>query len=190
MHNWLGDALAMQMLGPVALFAALFAATFILEDVATVAAGLLAGQMTIAAPVALVAVLLGTLLGDLALYAIGRWLGRSGLAQRLRARNGGRGEALIRKRGLIAVVAARFVPGTRLPVFFGSGVVQLGLVPVALTLAATTAVWTPALFFASRSAGSMMGPRFSPTFLAVAAVLLLAAYLLPKFIARRRAIHG
>ena len=190
MHNWLGDALAMRMLGPVALFAVLFAATFVLEDVATVAAGLLAGRMAIAAPAALIAVLLGTLLGDLALYAVGRWFGRSALAQRLRARSGGRGEALIRKRGLLAVVAARFVPGTRLPVFFGSGVVGLGLLPVALTLAATTAVWTPALFLASRGAGSMMGSIFSPAFVAVAAALLLAAYLLPKVIARARAANG
>ncbi len=190
MHNWLSDTLAMQMLGPIALFLALFAATFVLEDVATVAAGLLAGQMAVDPLSAGIAVVAGTFLGDLALYAAGRWLGGTSFAQRLRARSDGRGEAMIRRRGLMAVVAARFVPGTRLPVFFGSGVVQLAFVPVALVLAATTLIWTPALFWASRKAGTMMGPLFSPGFLAVAAVLLIAAFALPRLIARYSATHG
>ena len=190
MPAWLDNALTMQMLGPVALFAALFAATFVLEDVATVAAGLLAGQMAIDPFAALVAVTAGTFLGDLALYAIGRWLGGTALARRLRARSGGRGEAVIRRRGLIAVVAARFVPGTRLPVFFASGLAQLAAVPVALALAATTLVWTPALFWASRKAGTMMAPGFSPAVAAVAVAALGVAFLLPRLIARPRATNG
>lgn len=190
MSNWLADTLTMQMLGPVALFAALFAATFVLEDVATVAAGLLAGQMAIDPVAAGVAVVAGTLAGDIALYAVGRWLGDTALARRLRARSNGRGEALIRKRGLIAVAIARVVPGTRLPVFFGSGVVQLAAIPVILTLAATTLAWTPAIFWASHAAGSMMGPAFSPAFIAVAAALIGAMLLLPRLIARIRASNG
>jgi len=185
--NWLSEAVSMQMLAPAAVVAVLFVATFVLEDVATVAGGLLAGQMTVGGAEALAAVLAGTVAGDLALYAVGRWFGRSAFAARLRARSGGRGEALIRRRGLFAVVVARFIPGTRLPVFFASGVVGMGAVPVALTLTATTLVWTPALFWTSRAAGTVMGPSFSPPFLAVAAVCLAAAFLLPRFIARFRA---
>lgn len=187
MHNWLSDILGMQMLGPVALFVALFAATFVLEDVATVAAGLLAGQMAIDPAAALVAVLAGTLAGDVALYAVGRWFGSTALAQRLRARSDGRGEALIRRRGLFAVVAARFIPGTRLPVFFGSGVVGLAFLPVTVTLAATTLIWTPSIFWFSRSAGTTMGSAFGPTSIALAAALVLGAFALPHLFARLRA---
>lgn len=185
MDNFLADLLTQQMLTPLALFAALVVATFVLEDVATVTAGLLAGSMTIDPVVALTAVIAGTIAGDLALYAAGRWFGGTNLVARLRERAAG-AIAGLRRRGLIAVAAARFVPGSRLPVFFGSGVVGLPPGSVTATIVGTTLIWTPALFFASSTAGNSLFADLTPATLPLAAGLLAAALLAPRLIARLR----
>jgi membrane protein DedA with SNARE-associated domain len=189
MDNFLADLLAAQMLGPVALFLALVAATFILEDVATVAAGLLAGQMVIDPIAAITAVVAGTVIGDLALYAAGRWLGGTRLAARLRARSSGGVEDQLRRRGLIAVAAARFLPGSRLPVFFGSGVIALPFLALAGTIVITTLIWTPALFFASSQAGGAAFAVVMPAKIALAAGLLAFLFLAPRLMTQLRSAH-
>lgn len=186
MHNWLEMMLGSAMLPPLLLFAALVAATFVLEDVATVAAGLLAGRMSIDPVVAITAVVAGTIAGDLALYAVGRWLGTTRLAAQLRARTDGSAEARLRRHGLLAVAVARFVPGTRLPVFFGSGVVRTPFALIAAVMAGTTLLWTPVLFLASSHAGASVLAVVTPTTLSLAAALLAAVFLAPGAIRRLR----
>lgn len=186
MDNFLAELLASRMLGPAALFLALVAATFILEDVATVAAGLLAGQMVIDPMTAVTAVVAGTVIGDLALYAAGRWLGTTRLAARLRARSSGGVEAQLRRRGLIAVAAARFIPGSRLPVFFGSGVIALPFIALASTIVITTLIWTPALFFASSQAGGSVFAVLTPATIALAAGLLSLVFFAPRLLNKLR----
>lgn len=186
MNNFLAELLAAQMFAPAVLFLVLVAATFVLEDIATVAAGLLAGQMAIDPLTAVTAVVAGTIAGDLALYAIGRWLGGTALAARLRARGDGRVEAQLRRRGLIAVAAARFIPGSRLPVFFGSGVIALPVAALTTTIIATTLIWTPALFFASSQAGGALFATLTPTTVALAAGLLALVALTPRLVTRLR----
>lgn len=190
MDNFLADVLAAQMLGPAALFLALVAATFILEDVATVAAGLLAGQMLIDPVTAITAVVAGTVIGDLALYAAGRWLGGTRLAARLRARSSGGVEDHLRRRGLMAVAAARFIPGSRLPVFFGSGVIALPFLALASTIVITTLVWTPALFFASNQAGGAVFAVVTPATIALAAGLLALVFFAPRLVNQFRSTHS
>lgn len=187
MHNFLAELLSAQMLTPVALFAALVVATFVLEDVATVAAGLLAGRMAIDPITAVAAVIAGTIAGDLALYAVGRWLGGTSLAARLRARSSGNVEAGLRRRGLFAVAAARFIPGTRLPVFFGSGVVAIPALALTLTIVATTLLWTPALFFASSQAGGTIFAALNPATVALAVGLIALVLFAPRLVTRFRA---
>ncbi|WP_310473856.1 VTT domain-containing protein [Sandarakinorhabdus sp.] len=186
MDNFLADLLAAQMLGPAALFFALVVATFVLEDVATVAAGLLAGQRVIDPATAITAVVVGTVVGDLALYGVGRWLGGTRLAARLRARGSGGVEAQLRRRGLLAVAAARFIPGSRLPVFFASGVVALPVVALTTTIVITTLIWTPALFFASSQAGGTVLAALTPATIALAASLLALVFFAPRLVTRLR----
>lgn len=184
MHNFLVELLTAQMLTPAALFVALVVATFLLEDVATVAAGLLAGSMAIDPVTAVAAVVAGTIAGDLALYAVGRWLGGTKIAAKLRARSSGAVEAGLRRRGLLAVAAARFIPGTRLPVFFGSGVISLPAVALTLTIVATTLIWTPALFFASSQAGGTVFAALTPATAALAAGLLALVLITPRLVTK------
>lgn len=187
MDNWLVTTLGSAMLSPLFLFGALVIATFVLEDVATVAAGILAGRMSIDPTVAIAAVIAGTIAGDLALYAVGRWLGTSRLATRMRAKSDGRFEERLRRHGLIAVAVARFVPGTRLPIFFGSGVVRTPFVMLTLVIVGTTLIWTPALFVASSQAGDALFANLNAGTIALAAGLLAAVLYAPRLIARRSA---
>jgi membrane protein DedA with SNARE-associated domain len=174
----LGDLLVTLSAEPLLLALALFAATFVLEDAATVAAGLLTAQTGADWSVALLAVIVGTMVGDLALYATGRWGAGTKLGRKLRARaDVQRAEGWIAGRVLALVFAARFLPGSRLPVYTASGLVAAPFGAVAVIIAATTPFWTGALFAAAHFAGEAGAERLLtiavPVGLAMAAAIVL-----------------
>lgn len=139
---------------PLLLGLTLFAATFVAEDVATIAAGVLVSQTGADLFAALVGVILGTAIGDLSLYAFGRWGGNTQFGRKLRVRaDVKRAEGWISGRVLALVFAARFLPGSRLPVFTASGLVAAPFAPVAAIIAITTPFWTGGLFAVSHYAG-------------------------------------
>ena len=150
----LADLLLTLTQQPLLLGLTLFAATFVAEDVATIAAGVLVSQAGADLYVALSGVILGTAVGDLALYAFGRWGGNTKFGRKLRARaDVKRAEDWISGRVLALVFAARFLPGSRLPVFTASGLVSAPFAPVAAIIAITTPFWTGGLFAVSHYAG-------------------------------------
>ncbi len=167
------ELLADHASGTAALFLALLVATFVLEDVATVAAGLLAGRVMIDPAAALTAVLLGTILGDIFLYATGRWFSSTAFAARLRSRSMADIEEKLLRKGIYAVIAARFLPGTRLAVFFASGVIRLPLARFCFALTGSTLLWTPALFFASMHTGQSLLQQLTPAKIAIAVSLVI-----------------
>lgn len=177
MTEWLIGALAGLASSPATLFLAIVLGTFVLADAATVAVGLLAAKMVVDPTLAVAAVVAGTIAGDLALYAVGRWLGATRLAARLRTPVSDRVEHVLRRRGLYAVVIARAVPGTRLPAFLAAGVVRLDAARSALVIAGTALVWTPALFWVSRGAGGHLLGMITPSNVAIAAGLIAATFL-------------
>jgi pimeloyl-ACP methyl ester carboxylesterase len=81
-------------------------------------------------------------LGWLLFVALGRGFGGLRLAARLRARAratwAGR-----RDLGAAAILASRFVPGTRLPTYVAAGAVHYPALRFSVLLAAAAAVWTP-----------------------------------------------
>ncbi len=180
----LADLLAGQMYGPAALFLLLLFATFALEDAATIAAGLLASQTLISPNAALIAVLLGTILGDLALYAIGRWFKSTALAARLCRSISGDVSGRLRHHGLYAVIAARFLPGTRLPTFTAAGILRLPFAAFCIALIGPALIWTPALFYAGSKAGQSMLTQLTPLTIFGAASLLVLAAFAPRLIMR------
>ncbi len=150
----LNDLLLTLCQQPLLLGLTLFAATFVAEDVATIAAGVLVSQTGADPFAALTAVILGTAMGDLALYGFGRWGGNTKLGRKLRACSDvKRAEGWISGRVLALVFAARFLPGSRLPVFTASGLVAAPFAPVAAIIAITTPFWTGGLFAVSYYAG-------------------------------------
>ena len=150
----LGDLLLSLSQQPLLLGLTLFAATFVAEDVATVAAGVLVARTGADPFAALSGVVLGTAISDIALYALGRWGGNTKLGRKLRQRaDVQRAEGWISGRVMALVFAARFLPGSRLPIFTASGLVAAPFAPVAAIIAITTPFWTGTLFAAAHYAG-------------------------------------
>lgn len=171
---------------PLLLTFAIVIATFGSEDAATVAVGVLASQALVSVETALIALLIGTISGDIGLHLIGRFARRFRWCARI-AQNpaAARAARSLVDNAVAALVIARFVPGTRLPVYVGSGLAQVPAVKASLVIAGASMIWTPALFAfamlggltASRSPGTL-----TVILLAIAAFSLCAIHLL-----RRRA---
>jgi membrane protein DedA with SNARE-associated domain len=187
MDLWLAETIAGYAASPALLFAVLFLLTFVQEDAVSVTAGLLAGRMLIDPLPALATVVAGTIAGDVALYAAGRWLADTGPVARLRTAAGPL-EARLRQQGLFAVAAARFVPGTRLPVFLASGVVGTPLAASTLVIAITTLAWTPGLFYLGYGAGEHVLEKVTPWSGASVAALLALVWLAPKLVRHAAAV--
>ncbi len=160
---------------PLLLAVLLFGATFIAEDVATIAAGVLVARLDASPVAALAGVILGTAIGDAALFLTGRWGSNSALGRSLRMRRDvQRAEHWMRDYALWLVFVARFLPGTRLPIFTASGFVQARTGAVFGIIALTTPLWTAALFEAARRAGSAGANQLMITLLPFALLMLLA----------------
>lgn len=160
---------------PFLLAAILFGATFIAEDVATIAAGVAVAQLDISPVAALAGVILGTAIGDISLYAAGRWGADTRLGNRLRARpDVQRAELWLKANALRFVVAARFMPGFRLPVFTASGLARAPAGPVIAIIIVTTPLWTAALFEVARRAGSGGAQQMIGMALPFACLMLVA----------------
>jgi membrane protein DedA with SNARE-associated domain len=172
----LADLLLSISQQPLLLGLTLFAATFVAEDVATVAAGVLVARSGADPFVALSGVILGTAIGDIALYVLGRWGGNSKLGRKLRVRaDVKRAEGWISGRVLALVFVARFLPGSRLPIFTASGLVAAPFAPVATIIAVTTPFWTGTLFAVAHYAGEAGAQQLIAAALPVGLALVLGA---------------
>ena len=162
---------------PGLLFVMIIVATFVLEDLVTIAVAVLAARMVIDGPTAVAALVIGTAGGDIALYAAARWLrGWAPVARRMAALDGSRPIRWLRRHALWAVIAARFLPGTRLPVFAGAGGIGMPFRPFVLAVIGTTLLWTPALYVLAARA-DMQAARH-PGVMGWSALAVLAALLL------------
>ncbi|HAJ48441.1 MAG TPA: hypothetical protein DCL54_17840, partial [Alphaproteobacteria bacterium] len=124
-------------------------ATFVLEDAATVAAALLSAAGYISWELALLALYVGIFAGDLALYALGAMARRSKMiADFVGMQRIEKGERWLGHRLTVSLIAARFLPGARLPAYTASGFLRVPFMHFALVAAIAAAVWTPLLFSA------------------------------------------
>lgn len=130
----------------------LIVSTFVTEDLTTITAGILISDGVLTPWTAFVGCFLGILIGDGLLYLLGLTLGRRALKLPILRRilpedKVAIGEAWFQRHGLMVVLISRFVPGTRLPIYFSAGL--LGSKAKFFLLAASFAVgiWTPLLLF-------------------------------------------
>ncbi len=177
----------------------LAAATLVSEDLACVAAGLMVAGGRLGLFSAVLACFVGIFAGDMLLYLAGRWLGRPAL-RRAPLRWLIRPEQLeltsrwFDKRGPVIVLLTRFLPGTRLPVYFGAGVLHTRFWTFTFYFALAVALWTPALVGLSAVLGGRMlawleaADRWAPLALAAVALalLLLIQVVVPAFTHRGR----
>jgi membrane protein DedA with SNARE-associated domain len=146
-------------------FVSLMIATLVSEDAASVAAGLLIREGRIGAAAGVAACGLGILLGDLGLWGAGRAARRLPLPVAIArwfapARAGHIVERLRQQPGP-ALLASRFLPGSRLPLYVAAG---LGGVPATAFVAWTlmgVLIWTPVLVLSAAGLTAALTPAVS-----------------------------
>ena len=136
----------------------LFLLTFFSEDAATLGGAAMTAAGLLATPLGLAACFLGIWLGDLGLYALARCFGRPFLKRdwvkrRVNEDRLARSEAWWKKRGLLVLLVARFVPGLRLPTYLIAGTLAVPFLSFAAVTALMGLVWVPLIFVLVRIAG-------------------------------------
>ncbi|MFN7940292.1 MAG: alpha/beta fold hydrolase [Thermoanaerobaculia bacterium] len=136
-------------------------ATFLAEDLACLAGGLLVSHGTLAFPEATLACLVGIVVGDLLLVAAGRWLGRPALARApfkwmVKPATLEASSEWFRREGMKVILISRFIPGSRLPLFFAAGVLHVRLPMLLLAFLLAAVLWTPILVGLSALAGKTL----------------------------------
>lgn len=163
----------------------IFATTFVLEDLATVGAALLAAEGTISPSLALSALMAGIFLGDLALYGMGAAARTQNWAlQFIGEERMARGRQWLQHRYITSLIAARFVPGLRLPTFAASGFLQLPFFHFFVVAAVAGFVWTTVMFTIILTFGAMALDQLGTWRWILALVLLAIALIGPKLIER------
>lgn len=175
---------------------ALAASTLISEDLACLAAGLLIQQGLVSAAGGVSSCAVGIFVGDLGLWALGRASGTalsrwSWLRMRLASASSAAARRLARGAPL-AIVASRFLPGSRLPLYVTAGILGVPASVFALWSAVAVLLWTPIIVLGSagvldlalleRTAASWLNPR------QVAAALAVLLFL--RWRGVKKACHG
>jgi membrane protein DedA with SNARE-associated domain len=148
-------------------FLSLVVGTFVSEDLACVTAGLLIQRGDISAPAGILACTLGIFVGDVGLWGAGRVFGHAVVAWPWVGRQfqGARFTELrswLERHAAGAIVASRFLPGTRLPLYLIAGILELPAgVFVAWALVGAL-LWTPALILATAQLGNALTGSLFP----------------------------
>jgi membrane protein DedA with SNARE-associated domain len=139
-------------------------ATFASEDATCFGVGLLIRTGQIDPLVGLLACFVGILVGDLGLWLLG-WLVGMGLVRwgwLSRSLSAGSLEDLRRwfdQRGWLVVLAARFLPGTRVPVYLAAGALGKNAANFLLWASLACLLWTPLLVLTTALLGEVvLGP--------------------------------
>lgn len=145
-----GDFQLERRIGPWFSMLAIMAATFVSEDMTCITAGLLIHRGHLDFFVGLLGCFWGIFLGDLGLWLIGRlwgqrvmrlpWVAARMSEERLEAMR-----HWFDRHGWKAVLSARFLPGTRFPVYIAAGVVGHNSGRFLLWAACAALLWTPLL---------------------------------------------
>lgn len=144
-------------------------ATFVSEDLTCLAAGLLVHLGEMNASVAMLGCFLGIYLGDVGLWLIGRVVGRpllswSWLRRRLSEGKFRLLEDWFQRRGGAVLLAARFLPGTRLPLYLASGMLGMSARQFALWTALAALLWVPLVVFGAALLGNAVVPPLAYLF--------------------------
>ena len=133
--------------------------TIMSEDLACVATGLLVARGSVGFWEASAACLAGIMIGDVGLYLLGRAFGRRVLRHRpfrwfISAKAVDASEAWFERRGPWVIIASRFIPGSRAPIYMAAGILRMSLVQFSLYLGGASLIATPALIFVSSFLGA------------------------------------
>ena len=172
-------------MNPLRLILLLAAGTLGSEDLTCISAGHLVRLEQMHWSLAILGCFVGIYAGDLALFLAGRMIGRRALAFAPVARHVPRDQMnrlanFFDRHSAAAILSSRFVPGSRLPMYFGAGV--LGKKPLAFagwTFVAAL-IWTPLVVLLAAVFGATFALPFERLFghgWLVLAVIVAATFL-------------
>lgn len=168
---------------PVVIYLFIFFFTFILEDVATASAALLSSYGHIMPEIAFCSLLAGIILGDLGLYGLGYGASRFKWAQGILEKKKVKlVNNWLDKREVIGVLAARFVPGARLPTYTAMGFFKLSFFKFTMTVFVASVLWTSILFTAILKVGDVFVDQLEAWRLPVAAAMIILVLVLPRIV--------
>jgi membrane protein DedA with SNARE-associated domain len=141
--------------------------TLVSEDLACIAAGLLVHRGEIGAPAAIIACASGIWIGDIGLWGAGRLAGcaQKPWPQIARWADVGQGDELrdwLQRHAGRAVIASRFLPGSRLPLYVAAGLLRVPIAVFAGWSLLATLLWTPALVLFAATLGETATDRVAP----------------------------
>src|SRR5438093_957226 len=156
--------------------------SFISEDAATISSALSIFGGPISWPVGFAACFAGIWLGDLGLFSLARCLGKPILQSRWVTRFADRAaiercQKNFNARGSLALLASRFVPGTRLPTYLAAGLLSMPVTRFALVTAFAALLWIAGIFAIAKFLGSQALLWFSFFYGKTVAIVLIALLL-------------
>src|SRR5438105_929577 len=156
--------------------------SFVSEDAATISSALSIFGGPINWPLGFAACFAGIWLGDLGLYSLARCLGKPILQSRWVARFADpaaidRCQKTFDERGSMALLASRFVPGTRLPTYLAAGLFSMPVARFAIVTAIAALLWIGGIFAIAKLLGSqtLIGFSFLPG--KIAGIVFTAVFL-------------
>jgi len=135
---------------------AIIVATLILEDAAMVAVGVMAADRLISVPLGLASLIAGIAIGDLGLYGIGRLaITHPRLRGWVHSERFKPFRAWLDRELISTVIAARFMPGARLPTYLACGFFAVPFRRFGMSVTGATIAWGGLLFAASYYFGAL-----------------------------------
>src|SRR5881398_658303 len=165
--------------------------SFISEDAATISSALSIFGGPLSWPLGFVSCFAGIWLGDLGLYSLARYASKNVLRSRWLARLADPAaitycEKTFAHNSVFALIASRFIPGTRLPTYLAAGLFAMPACRFALITAIGALLWISVFFALTKLFGSHAVVWFTFTQTKIAAFVFTALLLLSvAFIVRK-----
>lgn len=168
-----------------ALALSIFLLTFAYEDGATLLAVTLGMAGRLDPRVAFASAFFGIWTGDMGLYLFGAKVGakvaRSSWVNRfLSSESLAKAQSWFERRGTLAIIMSRFIPGSRLPLYFVAGTLKQPARIFGAVTGLCAIIWVGGIFAASRFTTIPLAPGKS--FAAVVAFLLIAPWLAARVV--------
>ncbi|HVI81439.1 MAG TPA: VTT domain-containing protein [Chthoniobacterales bacterium] len=171
---------------------AIIALSFVSEDAATVSSALSIFGGWLSWPLGFVSCFAGIWIGDIGLYSFARFAGKNLLRHRwlsslVDQKTIARCEDAFTRNSTVALIASRFVPGTRLPTYLAAGLFKLPLGRFALLTAIGALAWISGIFVLAQLFGTEALRWFNHSESRIAAIVLTALFVAGLVLLSRRA---
>ncbi|HMF95552.1 MAG TPA: DedA family protein [Vicinamibacterales bacterium] len=148
-------------------FLGIVVGTFASEDLTCIATGLLIQRGEVGVIAGVLACTTGIFVGDLGLWLLGRIFGQAAIAwpwtaRGLRTRRVDEIRAWLERHAAGAIVASRFLPGTRFALYVVAGVLRLPAAVFAVWALVGAMLWTPTIVLLTATLGEAFIGRVAP----------------------------